>query len=164
LGNPNPNSNVTLKKPQPHPKNRGDVILTAWCISWAPNGEQARLDTASFKQDLKEYFVCPSSQVMQCVKPYKSGVGVANVFYHPTRVFFHTSRVMSGYQDVLSSRPGKQLAVQYQSVSGTLREGHEVHPNQAANQPQVCWDGDENDFHTLGWLLACFLMFPSFLH
>merc|ERR1711879_392900 len=43
------------------------------------------------------------------------------------------SRPMSSsYQDVLSSHPPKKLR-----------------PDQSASMPTVCWDGDENDFHTL---------------
>merc|ERR1711941_166417 len=46
------------------------------------------------------------------------------------------SRPMSSsYQDVLSSH--------------LMQEGQELRPDQSASMPTVCWDGDENDFHTL---------------
>jgi hypothetical protein len=36
-----------------------------------------------------------------------------------------------------------------------VQEGQELRPDQAAQKPTVCWDGDENDFHTLGTPVSC---------
>jgi len=86
----------------------------------------------------------------------------------------------SSYQDVLSSHPPKKLHVRWPGLPGwshppkiqhaashahikpfvpyvrrvgcadMMQEGQELHPDQTARMPTVCWDGDENDFHTLG--------------
>merc|ERR1711941_44433 len=64
---------------------------------------------------------------------------------HPSK-----SRPMSSsYQDVLSSHPPKKLHVRWPDLPDMMQEGQELRPDQTARMPTVCWDGDENDFHTL---------------
>jgi hypothetical protein len=84
----------------------------------------------------------------------------------------------SSYQDVLSSHPSKKVHVRMPGLQGTslfarrvgglevphasmvpsselVQEGQELRPDQADQKPTVCWDGDENDFHTLGTPVSC---------